>query len=195
MQRIVRVAGGIKTYLSSPTCLVNSETRRCPFCPDGHRLRIHGWYHRFALLPGSQEACRIAVLRLLCPRQGRTVSLLPDFCLPRRQHGPGLLGLFLAALLNGSSLLKALQRARSGGAPGHSVAQVLLKAFLARRHHLQAYLAGLRTRAVEVAPAVPEARRPLAQLVLGLLEGFPDVISAFEHHARHFHHRFQIGLA
>ena len=92
MQKILPVAGGIKAYVASPDGLLDSESRRCPFCSDRHRLRIHGWYHRYAIQPRTPEGevPRIRVRRLLCVRQGRTVSLLPEFCLPRRQQGPAI---------------------------------------------------------------------------------------------------------
>ncbi|MCK4306100.1 MAG: hypothetical protein KAY24_17805 [Candidatus Eisenbacteria sp.] len=86
------------------------QIRGCPFCSDQHPLRIHGVYKRFVLLPGFSRPVRIKVLRLLCPRLGRSVSLLPAFCLPHRQYGAAVLGRFLKArLLLGATLGAALR--------------------------------------------------------------------------------------
>jgi hypothetical protein len=196
MQKVLPVAGGINAYVASPDCLLSHETRRCPLCSDHHPLRIHGWYWRYALLPGSPEgeAPRIRVLRLLCARLGRTVSLLPDFCLPRRQQGPAILALFLQALVQGLSLLQALRQTRAEVA-SHSVAQNLLRGFLSRRTQILVYLGGLRARSPE--PAISPGRDPwrLALLVDGLCEGWDDPGRAFEVRARGFHDRFGLGLA
>ncbi|MEM7202550.1 MAG: DUF6431 domain-containing protein [Planctomycetota bacterium] len=96
MQKLLPVCGGLKAYVASPEMLVSERSRKCPFCRDKHRLRLHGHYHRHVLVPGDQAPERVPVRRLLCTRVRKTVSLLPDFCLPRRQHGPAILGTFLA---------------------------------------------------------------------------------------------------
>ena len=196
MQKILPVAGGIKAYLASPDGLLDSETRLCPFCSDRHPLRIHGWYQRYAIQPRTPEGGvpRIRVRRLLCARQGRTVSFLPDFCLPRRQQGPAILALFLQALLQGLSLLQALRQARAEVA-SHSVAQSLLAGFLSRRSRILVYLAGLGARFPAPAISSGQDRWGLAPLVAGLCRGFEDAGRAFEVQARGFHDRFGLGLA
>jgi hypothetical protein len=196
MQKILPVAGGIKAYVASPDCLLSSATRTCPFCSDRHPLWILGWYWRYVLCPGSGEgeSLRIRVRRLLCVRRGRTVSLLPEFCLPGRQHGPAILGIFLQALVQGLSLLEALRQARVEVA-SHSVAQSLVRGFLSRRTELLVYLGGLRPRAPDPAISPGRDRWGLASLVDGLCQGFEDPARAFEVHARGFHDRFGLGLA
>ncbi len=193
MQRVCRVPGGIKAYLESPGCLVTSESRQCPFCEGFHRLRIHGWYLRFALFLFTPPR-RIAVRRLLCVVTGRTVSLLPDFCLPKRQHGPAILGNFLHAYIGGKTLLSALRKAR-GEASAHSVAQSLRDGFLRRAHEIRAYLAGLFSKGIEVPAKISKEKHRLASLVVGLLEGFSETDHAFLHHGYHFHRKFALGLA
>ena len=193
MQKIIGVAGGIKAYHENPDCLVNEDTLKCPFCPDQHRLRRHGWYLRFAfllLLPVQ----RIAIRRLLCTETGKTLSLLPDFCLPRRQHGPALLGVFLHHFINGKSLVEAFQKARPE-ASGHSRAQSLKEGFVKRAHNIRTYLASLFHRVVKLPEEIPKERRSLAELVLGLTEGFTDPAAAFTHHGYHFHKKLRTGLA
>src|SRR6058998_509076 len=171
MQRVCPVAGGVKTYLGDPDCLVTEETRKCPFCKKEHPLRLHGWYTRFFLPPETGEVHLVPVRRLLCQRTGQTLSLLPDFCLPYRQHGPGILALFLGGLLKGLRLLSALQKARPD-ATRHSVAQSLLAGFLRRRGRILTYLASLRSRVLEPSREVPKSLRTLARLFLGLTHRF-----------------------
>jgi hypothetical protein len=193
MQRVLALAGGIKSYLASPDCLFSDETRCCPFCDDPHPLRVHGWYERYVILPPTEGTEQIPVRRLLCARVGRTVSLLPDFCLPRRQHGAGVLGLFLHGRVAGLSLLAALCRARGECGPWHSVAQSLERGFLAREDRIRAYLSRLRARLREPGRAGPQRR--LCSLVLGLVGEASSVVAAFVHHGRQFHDQFQLGLA
>ncbi len=195
MQKICAAPGGVKAYLAHPDGLLGPEARECPFCSDGHRLRIHGWYRRFALLPDPEPAVEIPIRRLLCPATGRTVSLLPDFCLPRRQHGPHILGLFLAAwALDGRFLLESLRAARRDAA-WHSVAQSLLRGFLRRLPPLQTYLASLRPRPIPAPKDIRAERRSVTAALLGLREGFCDLAAAFVQHGRVFHARFGLGLA
>ena len=195
VQRVCEVSGSVKDYLRSPGCLVTAKTQRCPFCSNAHRLRLHGWYGRQALLPHQGTVVRVWVRRLCCAVTGKTVSLLPDFCLPRRQHGPGILGIFLQAFISGQTLLESMRQARPD-VVGHSVPQSLLSGFLRRGHQLRAYLA-LRAPRQPPLPRradVPMERRVLAMLVQALLDGFDSVVRAFEHHGRLFHDRFRLGL-
>jgi len=194
MQRVCEVSAGVKEYLRSPGCLLTEETRRCPFCENSHRLRLHGWYGRQALLPHQGGVVRVWVRRLCCAVTGKTVSLLPDFCLPRRQHGPGILGVFLKAFISGHSLLESMQQVRPDPV-GHSVPQSLVRGFLSRGHQLRAYLAARAPRLPPVPRAMSAQRGILALLVQGLLDGFDCTVHAFVHHGRLFHDRFGLGLA
>lgn len=137
---------------------------------------------------------RVPVRRLLCTRVGRTVSLLPDFCIPRRQHGPAILGTFLAEYAAGKPLVAALRAARRD-APSHSVAQSLRSGFLARGGRIRTYLAHLRARAVEPPPTTPGIRGEVRVLVAALCVGFVKTAAAFIHHGVGLHAMQQIGLA
>jgi hypothetical protein len=195
MQKLCGVRGGVNAYLSDPDCLVTDETLVCPFCPDGHRLRRHGFYERWAILPAPEAPHRIPVRRLLCPVVGQTVSLLPDFCLPRRQHGPEILGVFLhARAVLGLTLVAALRRARPD-ASGHSVGQALITGFLLRAERIRAYLATLRPRSPRLPSGIPRPLRQLASLVLGLVHRTRDPGRAFLVHGQTFFARFGVGLA
>jgi hypothetical protein len=191
MQRVLAVAGGIKQYRADPDCLVTPETRACPFCPKPHALWRHGTYSRQVLLPDPAPVETIEVFRLYCAPTGQTVSLLPDFCLPRRQHGPAILGQFLLAYVRGAPLLKALRGVRKE-APSHGVAQSLRDGFLNRRAKLHAYLG---CGQAKPPPEVPSDRRPIALVFFGLLHGFSNVARAFVRHGVGFHRRFGQGLA
>ena len=195
MQKLLRVAGSLKAYQADPDMLLGHEhARRCPFCSDGHKLRLHGHYQRFVLLPGGEAPVRITVRRLLCGRTGATVSLLPDFCVPGRQHGPEILGGFLSAYAAGESLMVALRAVRPDAA-GHSVAQSLRDGFLARAGPIRAYVARLRSRVIEPGVIASGRRREVAALLAGLCAGFATAAEALVHHGVGLHAALQIGIA
>lgn len=173
--------------------LVAESTRECPFCPDKHLLRLHGRYHRWVLVEDKRTE-RVPVQRLLCAREGRTVSLLPDFCIPGRQHGTTILGAFLAGYAEGKPLFAALRDVRPD-AEHHSVAQSLRNGFLARGAQIRAYLARLRARALEPPPSTPGLRGQVSVLLAALCLDFVEAAEAFVHHGVGLHAMQQIGLA
>ena len=193
MQKLLPFSGGLNAYLAAPDALVSESSLECPFCEEKHRLRLHGHYQRCVLLEDGRTE-RVPVRRLLCARAGRTVSLLPSFCIPRRQHGPAILGTFLAGYAEGKSLLGALRTSRPD-APGHSVAQSLRNGFLARGARIRTYLTRLRARAVEPPTSPPGFRREVSALLAGLCLGFVKVAEAFIDHGVGLHAMQQIGLA
>ena len=194
MQRVFAVQGGIKAYLADPQILLTEETRACVLCDDPHPMRIHGTYSRYALLPDGTPSCEIVVMRLYCPQTKQTVSLLPDFCIPRRQHGPQILGAFLDGWIRGKSLLGALRAVRAE-APGHSVAQSLLKGFRNRLGSIRTYVAGVRSRLVESQASIPKERRGVADVVLSMIADAVDAATAFLQHGVGFHKQCRQGLA
>lgn len=194
MQRVCAIPGGVNAYQAQPDCLVTAETLECLFCEDRHRLRRHGWYERRVLFPDPEAPRKIAVVRLLCTRRGQTISLLPDFCLPRRQHGPAILALFLAAFIRGRALLEALRSVRRE-ALSHGVAQSLRAGFLRQAAKIRAYLARLHPRVKDPPRWIRKDRLELARLFFGLSAGFESPAIAFTHHARAFHWRFKVALA
>ena len=184
----------VHEYIARAQVILTEDLRACPFCPDGHRLRSHGSYRRFAIVEGG-AVHRIPVLRLLCPRLGRTLSLLPDFCLPGRQHGPAVLGAFLEALvLSGLTLVGAMRRARPDAPCAHSLPQSLLRGFVRRLPPIRSWLAKRRHRFPDLA-AAPRSR-PLewVQTVAALLEAGDDVGAAFIASGRRFHAAMGLGL-
>lgn len=195
MQRVCAIPGGVNAYLGDPDCLLSEETRRCPLCPDHHRLRRHGRYHRWASFPGEDLSLRIPILRLFCRTTGRTVSLLPDFCLPRRQYGPAVLGIFLHALVLLRLPVLAAFRAAVPGSTARSSAQDLRDAFLHRAHCIRSFLYGLEHRHVPAPNGTPAPLRELASLVHGLTVPSPCPGAAFVLRSAPFHTRFHQGFA
>ncbi len=194
MQRVCAVSGGVNAYQAGPDCLITPETMSCLFCEDGHRLRRHGWYERQALFPDPEVPRKVAVVRLLCARTGQTISLLPEFCLARRQHGPAILALFLEAFVRGRALLEALRSVRKD-APSHGVAQSLRDGLLRQAAKIRAYLARLHPRAKDPPAGIPKERLELAELFFGLSDGFLSAARGFTFHALRFHWRFKVALA
>jgi hypothetical protein len=192
VQKLLPVRGGLNAYLAAPDVLVDEDSRKCPFCVETHRLRLHGHYHRCVLMDDGRTV-RIPVRRLLCARVGKTVSLLPDLCIPRRQHGAAMVGTFLAGYADGKPLLAALRTVRPD-APSHSVAQSLRRGFLARGTRIRTYLAHLRARVVEPSPSTPGFRGQVSALLTALCFGFVKAADAFVHHGVGLHVMQQIGL-
>ena len=195
MQKIIAIRVGVHEYVARPQVLLTEDLRVCPFCPDGHRLWSHGSYLRFAIVEGGASH-RIPVLRLFCPRLGLTLSVLPDFCLPGRQHGPAVLGVFLEALiLGGLTLTGAMRRARPDSPQGHSLPQSLLRGFVRRLPPIRAWLANRRHRFPDL--AAPPRPRPIewVQTVAALLEAGDDACADFTASSRRFHAATGLGLA
>jgi hypothetical protein len=196
-QKVLRLGADPNDYVRQLAEVGPERAGGCPYCPDGHRLRAHGCYWRWILVPDGERAAeeRLPVKRFLCSRTGRTVSLLPDFCLPRRRHGVELVGALLAAVVTlGASLASAFTRL---GRPveGPRTAQALVAGFVARRPRLEAYAARLRRRAPDVPTGLSSYRREVARLFLPLLEGRPSGADALRHHGRRFHAQFGCGIA
>jgi hypothetical protein len=195
LQRLCPIPEGVNAYLADPAIILSAERLECGFCATPHQLWRHGYYHRYLLLPAPDESVRIPVIRLFCSTSKRTVSLLPDPCIPKRQHGVEVLLHFLVAfLIHGLALLPALEKVRPD-LPGHSGAQSLLRGFEARADRLRDYLAAIRPR-MPSPMHVPRPRyRELTDLLRALLEREQDPVASFRFHARAFHARFGKGIA
>lgn len=195
VQKIIAVGVTVHEYLARPQQIQREEHLGCPICPEGHRLWRHGWYRRRVILPGG-EVVEIPVARLLCRNTGTTVSLLPDFCIPRRQHGPAVLGLFLEALVVcGLSLAGAMRRARPDAPRGHSLPQSLLAGFRRRLSSTRTWLGSQRARAPT--PQTSPSRRPLevCLAVTEILGLAADSEQAFIHAGRGIHDLTGMALA
>lgn len=190
VQRVCRFEGEVKRYEEDPYCLLEGH-RICPFCDSRHRLRRHGLYRRWAYLPGEDEPRRLPVVRLLCAVTGRTVSLLPEFCLPRRQHGPGVVGLFLHAwAIEGRTMGSSLEAAGLGD-KSHALAHSFLRGFKLRQRWLRTYLAP-RLRRWSVPP--PDHRHEIARDVSAILQLSRGIVRSFVLCGRELHAMFGVGL-
>lgn len=82
----------------------------CPNCDKKHPLRKHGTYSRHVcglfLAP-----VLIMVLRYYCPNCGKTVSVLPSFCIPHKRYSAGVVSCCLQLVLACTMSLKAVSKA------------------------------------------------------------------------------------
>ena len=196
-QRVLRLGACPQAYSTEFERLDPARAGACPYCPDRHRLRAHGSYERWVFVLDGQIAReeRIRVKRFLCARSGQTVSLLPDFCLPRRRYGSEVVGLLLQVVSTvGASLTSAFARLRHE-LEGPRSAQALVAGFLARRPQLEGYAARLRQRAPALPAGLGAYRQEVARLFLPLRAGQRSGPAALRHHGRAFHDRFRQGIA
>jgi hypothetical protein len=66
---------------------IPAAPKRCPHkgCHMPVELKKHGYYKRYLILGGFAGYIRIR--RYICPVCGKTVSMLPSFCIPGFQYG------------------------------------------------------------------------------------------------------------
>jgi len=89
MQRIVDFGLDVKEYVNLVSRLgvralvIPVQFMLCPFCREPHRLWHHGSYSRF--MDDGEQVHKSQILCLFCPIEGKTVSLLPHFLMPRKQ--------------------------------------------------------------------------------------------------------------
>ncbi len=84
MQSVVDFGLDVHEYLQRFPQLDFPRPQVCPLCGEVCPLHSHGSYQRRVCCP---EGCSdIPIQRLRCSICGRTVSLLPSFCLPFRHY-------------------------------------------------------------------------------------------------------------
>lgn len=177
--------------MRDPSIIIAEDHRRCPFCDDGHRLNSHGHYERFVVLPDRVE--HIPVLRFLCPEAMRTVSLLPDFCLPRRQVGVAVLSVLLHGVtFLSQSIETAVHKARLPIDP--KTGWSLLSRFRSQIDLIGTHVGQVFGRVPELPDHVPRHDPQFHQLVAALL-GTASPSLALISHARQFHEKFHRPLA
>ena len=198
MQRIVPMPGGVNSYLDDPNQAAKGQALQCCLCTEHHNLCLHAWYKRWAIFADGRKPVQVSILRLLCKATGRTVSLLPDFCIPRRQNGPAVLAVFVFALVfEKATLCAALLKARGDLSPGavhHSQAQSLRDGFVKRLPDLRAYLAGFKTRCEPAPSEVGSGHRDLAVVLQMMRQGWVCIQEAFVFHGRSLHARCGTAL-
>lgn len=84
---------------------------RCPFhdCSMPIKLKKHGYYERFFI--SKSYSGILYIRRYICPKCGRTVSMLPMFCLQGFQYsGIDILNILYEFYHKGISLKKLIER-------------------------------------------------------------------------------------
>ncbi len=104
---------------------------RCPFkdCCNPQELLKHGYYTRY--LVTEEYNGRIRVRRYKCPKCGRTVSMLPSFCLPWYTFGLDI-------------IVKAMRHAVSSGSVREAARKVVAATGNLTRRQISFYLSRLR---------------------------------------------------
>ena len=116
MQILHPFAGSIQHYLDQIADPDRHRPDLCPQCEAKRPLTGHGFYHRTLVDVTFNGVIRIR--RYLCCSCKRTVSLLPEFVLPRLRFSISVIALFLAArLLNGLTLVAAARAAAQTAMP------------------------------------------------------------------------------
>jgi hypothetical protein len=70
----------------------------CPFEGCSGQVYLHGSYQRFVVLPDGMRV-GFGVHRMRCDRCGRTISYLPDFCVPYKHFACDVIAAVLSAVL------------------------------------------------------------------------------------------------
>lgn len=157
----------------------------CPYCPDGHRLRWHGGYQRYAVSAKRED--RVWIRRLLCATHGRTVSLLPDFLLPRKQHVWDVIAAFFHAFAWLGLSLAASMRKAIPSAASRQKAWYWCHSLLRQRTTIRTYL---REACRGAAPARPRGLRPAVTALLApLLRTDRSYAHDWPEHSRRMHAR------
>jgi hypothetical protein len=206
IQKITELSGTINKILRDAAAGVTAVPQGadlCPFCEPTHRLRRHGTYRRTAVT--ADAVIRISIQRLLCAATGRTVSLLPDFLLPHKQHViPVVATFFLAFALQRLSLAASIAYATIIY-PSRQKGTYWIRCLLRNAPVVRIYMASVRPRQrIPRSEAVPLAsprggfitrvRARLASLLDLLRDGFGSLQDAFRVHSRNMHTRLARAL-
>ena len=116
MQILHPFAGSIQHYLDEIADPDRYRPDHCPQCEARHPLTGHGFYRRTLVDAAFDGVLRVR--RYLCRSCKRTVSLLPEFVLPRLRFSISVIAMFLVArLLNGLTLAAAARAAAQAVMP------------------------------------------------------------------------------
>jgi hypothetical protein len=190
IQKIIEISEGVNAYLAldKKDLPVPSGKELCPFCPVPHPLRRHGFYRRNAI--GKDSVRSLFVRRLLCPPTGRTVSLLPDFLLPRKQHTTRVVAEFLHAFALLALTLTASMARATASYPSRQKGAFWLCLLLDNLPAFRTWLASSIPRRTAPSPSMGEphsARAVLAPLLRLLADDVSGFHEAFRRHCRRMH--------
>ena len=81
--------------------------KKCPHkdCGISVEMNKHGFYSRF--LTTLKYSGLVRIRRYRCPKCGRTVSMLPSFCIPKVSYGTVFIVMLLRYALTAGSIRKA----------------------------------------------------------------------------------------
>ena len=206
IQKITEVSGTINKILrhaAAGMTAVPQGADLCPICEPTHRLRRHGTYRRTVVT--ADAVLRISIQRLLCAATGRTVSLLPDFLFPRKQHVIPVVAAFFSAFVFQSLSLAVSMACATVIYPSRQKGTYWIRCLLRNVTIVQAYMASMRPRQrVHRSKAVPlpsprggfitRTRARLALLLDFLRDRFESLQDAFRFHSRNMHMRFARAL-
>ena len=197
MQKIIQTTEKVKgKYIAGK--IVDLADREgadlCPICKETHRLRRHGFYERNCVLKEKYFSTKIR--RLLCAKTGKTVSLLPDFLLPRKQHACSVIAsFFYFRVFMGISLTSAILKATSIS-PSRQKGAFWIKMLLRNSKIIKVYLAGLfhRQKLVRDKNLYDTRRLKCRALLEPLSSGYNTLSEAFIYHNRKIHERLNTSL-
>jgi hypothetical protein len=173
-------------------------------------MRKHGFYSRTVVT--GEDCHSILIRRLLCVLTGRTVSLLPDFLVPRKQHSCAVIAAFFHAWAVLDVTLTAAMARATSVAPMRQKAQFWIRGFAKNLSKIRAYLAEIDPGQTILAPKRRVTRSLprdfIAPVFSHMLKDYRTPQSAFEHmlkdyrtpqsafefHSRGFHVRFHQPL-
>ena len=129
--------------------VIEAQFLWCPFCKGKkkkHRLWRHGSYERFVVVAELDVAITILVVRLYCCKKGQTVSLLPHFLAPRKQHTWEVMGTYFSKIeIEGCSRVAAMEAATKIK-PSRQKGAYWSRCLEENLVQIQTYLSGIRPR-------------------------------------------------
>jgi len=98
VQNIIPVDCDCKYYSEHWREMAPARPAECPFAGCRGKMHRHGWYPR-SVIDFLGRFFSFGVYRFICARCGRTVSFLPDFCVPYKHFSGDVIGAVLQAVL------------------------------------------------------------------------------------------------
>lgn len=104
MQKLFIPRGSLEDYVGGAEYLYPEAPEKCPHsnCGISMKLKKHGFYMRHVI--EAEYVIEIKIRRYKCTVCGRTVSMLPAFCVPRFQYGLKAITDVLREVVSGSSV-------------------------------------------------------------------------------------------
>jgi transposase-like protein len=114
MQNIFYTNLAAQDFAVKKSTLFPEAPGKCPFgdCAAPVKLKKHGYYQRFFI---SKNFCGVIYIRrYICPVCGRTVSMLPMFCIQKFQYsGADIINMLYDFYQDGMSLTQLIKNLKS----------------------------------------------------------------------------------